>query len=347
MPSNSESSTTIDVSSAPRTSDIGPSSGGAENELPDSGPLEAPNDLGARDWKEVLFRVKDELKNDHVTLTAAGVAFFFFTALVPLLGAAISLYGLIADPTDVAALVDSLGPAVPEALKNLIQEQLDSVTSANRGALGFGFILGLATGLWSASSGFGHLIEGLNIAYDEEEGRPFLKRKALAVGLTLGFLVLLGVVTLIVTAASGLTAGALSIVVLILGWLIVAVLLGLFLAVLYRYGPNRDEPEWVWVSPGSIFTVVSWTLLSVGFGVYVSRFGSYNETYGSLGAIVVILTWMYLTAIVVMIGAEITTELERQTAYDTTTGAQEPLGARGAAAADEVRSGHATGEGPT
>ena len=295
-----------------------------------------PTEIPAAGWKDIALRIKDEFKEDHVTLTAAGVAFFFFLALAPLLAAGVSIYGLVADPKDVESLVDRLGPSVPEAVANLIGQQLETVSSAAGGALGIGVLIGIASALWSASSGFGHLIEGLNIAYDEEESRGFVAKKLLSLGLTVGFLVLLGAVIGTVTVATGLATGVAKIISLVVGWIIVAVLFGLFLAVLYRYGPSRDEPQWSWVSPGSIFAVVAWTLMSVGFGFYVSRFGSYNETYGSLGAIVVTLTWMYLTAAIVVIGAEITTELERQTAKDSTDGSREPMGERDAAAADEL-----------
>ncbi len=277
-----------------------------------------PTEIPLTGWKDIALRIKDEFKDDHVTLTGAGVAFFFFLALVPLLAAGVSIYGLVADPSDVASLVDRLGPSVPSAVADLLRQQLDSVASAAGGALGLGVVIGIVSALWSASSGFGHLIEGLNIAYDEDESRGFVRKKLLSLGLTVGFLVLVAAVAGVITVAAGLATGVAKIISLIVGWALVAVLFGLFLAVLYRYGPNRDEPKWSWVSPGSIFAVVAWTAMTVGFGIYVSRFGSYNETYGSLGAIVVTLTWMYLTAVIVVIGAEITTELERQTAKDPT-----------------------------
>jgi len=295
-----------------------------------------PADIPATGWKDVLLRIKDEFKEDHVTLTAAGVAFFFFLALVPLLVAGVSIYGLLADPSDVTALVDRIPSSVPSAVTDLLRSQLESITQSASSSLGIGVAVGIAAALWSASSGFGHLIEGLNIAYDEDESRGFFGRKALALGFTLLFLVLVAAVVGVITVATGLASGGVAIAALIVGWLIVAVLFAIFLAVLYRYGPNRDEPQWVWVSTGSIFAVIGWTLMTVGFGFYVSRFGSYNETYGSLGAIVVTLTWMYLTAVIVVLGAEINTELERQTRVDSTDGRPQPMGHRDADAADEL-----------
>ena len=279
-----------------------------------------PLDMPATGWKQVALRIKDEFGDDHVTLTAAGVAFFFFLSTVPMLAAGVSIYGLVADPSDVAALADRLGPSVPDDVRRLLTDQLDSLAGAAGGALGIGVVVGIVAALWSASSGFGHLVEGLNIAYDEEESRGFVRRKLMSLAFTFGFLVLVGLVVGVVTLAAGVADGAAGYVILGLGWAVVAVLFGLFLAALYRYGPNRAEPEWVWISPGSVFAVLAWTLMTVGFGIYVSRFGSYNETYGSLGAIVVTLTWMYLTAVIVVLGAEITTELERQAEATTLTG---------------------------
>lgn len=286
----------------------------SEHTPTDAAPPDDPSVFDVHAWNDVVLGVRDRVRDDHVMLTAAGVAFFFFLALVPLLAAAVSAYGLVADPGDVVVLIDSLGSSLPAGLSNLLREQLTTVTSADRGALGFGVFGGIASGVWSASSGFGHLIEGLNIAYDEDEGRPFWRRRLLALTFTLGFVALIGVATFVVATAPDLVDGGASNVALAGGWIIVACLSSLFLAVLYRYGPNRDEPRWLWVSPGSVFAVAAWTLLSIGFGMYVSRFGSYNDTYGSLGAVVVVLTWMYFTAVVVMLGAEITNELERQTA---------------------------------
>jgi len=248
----------------------------------------------------------------------------------------VSFYGLFADPSDVTVLVDRIPSSVPTAATDLLRSQLESITESASSSLGVGVGVGIAAALWSASSGFGHLIEGLNIAYDEEESRGFFERRALALGFTLLFLTLVAAVVGVITVATGVVSDGVAIAALIVGWLIVAVLFALFLAVLYRYAPNRDEPQWAWVSPGSLVAVVGWTIMTVGFGFYVSRFGSYNETYGSLGAIVVTLTWMYLTAVIALLGAEINTELERQTRVDSTDGEPQPMGRRDADAADEL-----------
>lgn len=295
---------------------------------------DAPTDIPAAGWKQIALRVKDEIRDDHVTLTASGVAFHAFLATVPLLAAAIAIYGMVSDASDVSRLVERLSGTVPDDVVGLIQSQLDSIVTAGNGQLGFALVIGIATGLWSASSGMSNLMEGLNIAYDEDaDDRPFWEKRGIAMLLTLLFVAFLGVAGTVVTLALGVT-GAAGTVIQVVAWLAVAVLLMAVLAVIYRYGPDREDPEWEWVSPGAVFAVVAWVIASFVFAFYVANFGSYNETYGSLGAVVITLLWLFLTSILVVVGAELNTEIERQTREDTTTGVDEPMGERGAHAAD-------------
>ena len=200
--------------------------------------------------------MKDELKTDHVALTSAGVAFFGFLALVPLIIAGVSLYGLFADPSQVTSLVDRMGSSVPREVSNLIEEQLTSIVSSSSGALGVGAIVSIAGALWAASSGISHLNESLNIAYDEDEGRPFWKKRLLALAMTIGFLVFLAVAVSIVGASAQLGSGLTGLLSQAVGWLLVAALFALVLSVLYRYGPDRDEPEWSWVTWGAAVATV-------------------------------------------------------------------------------------------
>ncbi len=308
--------------------------GPAEGHADTGGRAHEPTEIPARGWKDVLLRVKDQYAEDHVSLTASGIAFHGFLALIPLLAAAVSIYGLVADPADVANLIDRLRSALPSDAAQLIQNQLDTIVSGNRGALGLGAVIGLASGLWSGSSGISHLVEGINIAYDEDvDDRPFWKKRLIAIGLTLLFLALVGAAAAIFALISGFS-GVAGLAAQIAGWLAVAVLFGFVLAVFYRYSADRDEPEWSWVSPGAAFTVVAWTISSFAFGLYVSNFGKYNETYGSLGAVVIVLLWLFVSALVVLLGAELNSELERQTGEDSTHGPDEPIGERGAVVAD-------------
>ena len=297
-----------------------------------------PGQIPLLGWKDIALRVKDQFGRDHVTLSAAGVAFFGFTALVPLFAAALSIYGLVADAADIERLIERLEGAAPAEVVDVLGQQLGAVTDGSSGALGLAALGGIALALWSASSGVGHLIEAVTIAYDEDpDERPFWRRRLLAVGFTLaavaGVAISAGLVTMASVVAPG---GPVGLVVRVAAWAGVALLVGLGLAGLYRYGPDRADPRWSWVTLGSLFAIVAWLAVSVGFRFYVSRFGSYNETYGSLGAIVVTLLWLYLSSLIVIVGAEINAEVEHQTARDSTTGRTAPMGRRGAVKADTL-----------
>lgn len=275
-----------------------------------------PTDISTDGWKRIVRRLPEQLKEDHVTLSASGVAFQGFVALVPLLVAAVSMYGLIADPDNVVRLIDRIGTAVPDDVSALLRTQLESIVAANAGALGIGAVAGIASGLWSATSGVNYLVEGINIAYDEDtDDRPFWKRRGLAFLLALMLLAFLGLAaTLIAVAASA--SGTAGVALQVLAWPVITALLIVVLATIYRYAPDRSEPAWVWVSPGAVFTVIGWLVASYLFSLYVSNFGTYNETYGSLGAIIVVLLWLFATALVILVGAEINAEIERQGSSD-------------------------------
>lgn len=300
-----------------------------------------PTDIPAKGWKDILSRTMAEAKSDQVPLLAAGVAFFGLLALVPALVAFVSLYGLLADPADVSRDVGELLGAAPSEVRDLVENQLETVTADSSSAIGFGLVAGLAVALWSASSGMKHVIDALNVAYDEVEGRGFFKLRALALLLTVGAVVFLviamGVLTVVPALLEGSALGdAAELTISILRWPALALAFASALAVLYRYAPSRDEAEWRWVTPGASVATVLWLIASGLFTLYVSRFGSYNETYGSLGGVVVAMLWLFLTAYVVILGAELDAEMERQTLVDSTEGRDEPLGQRDANAADTV-----------
>ena len=275
-------------------------------------PADDPTDIPTAGWRTIARRLPEQLKHDHATLSASGVAFQGFLALVPMLVAAISIYGLIADPDNVVRLIDRVGATMPDEVSALLQRQLESLVAANVGALGFGAVAGMASGLWSASTGVGYLIEGINIAYGADaDDRPFWKRRGVAMALTMLLLVFLGLAATLITITAGMSGPA-GIAGRVLAWSLVALMLAAVLATFYRHGPDRAEPRWVWVSPGAVFTVVGWLVVSYLFGLYVSNFDTYNETYGSLGAIIVMLVWLFGSAFVVIVGAEVNAEIERQ-----------------------------------
>jgi membrane protein len=301
---------------------------------------EAPQQIPARGWKDVLVRVKAASKDDHVMLFGAGVALFGLLALVPALAALMSIYGLVANPATIdEQLVDALS-AAPAEVRDLVSQQVRDIGDASSGAI-VTVVLGFLFALWSASAGMKNLIEAINIAYDEEETRGFVKLRALSLAFTLGAIVFLVVAfaliaflpSVIATTDLG-TAGRVLLNILRFVVLFAGVLFGL--ALLYRYAPDRDAPKWSWATPGAVFAAVVWMVGSLLFSVYTANFGRYNETYGALGAIVVVILWLLLSAVVVILGAEINCELERQTVRDTTKGAERPLGQRSAYAADTV-----------
>jgi membrane protein len=300
-----------------------------------------PTEVPPRGWNDVLARVRVEAKDDGVTLMSAGVAFYALLALVPGLVALISTYGLLAEPSDVKDQVTSTLSAAPLEVRELVSAQLEAIVSSAGGDAVVGAILGIVLALWSASSGVGHLVEAINRAYDEKETRGFVRLKLIALALTIGSILFVVVAFAIVAllpallAKTGLGAGA-RIVVGLLRWVLLLGGMALGLAVLYRYGPDRDNARWEWVTPGAIVAAVMWVLGSVVFSVYTANFARYNETYGSLGAVVVLLLWLFLTALAVIVGAEINCELERQTARDSTDGPAEPMGSRDATAADTL-----------
>jgi membrane protein len=300
-----------------------------------------PSDIPAKGWKDIVVRTLAEAKADHVPLLAAGVAFFGLLALVPAMVAFVSLYGLLADPTDVARHVADLLGAAPGEVQDLVTNQLEAVTAEASGSIGFGLAAGVLVALWSASSGMKHVIEALNAAYDEEEGRGFVRQRGLALLFTLGAVLFMVGAIVVLTVVPSLLEGsplgsAAELALNIARWPALAVAFAVGLAVLYRYGPSRDDAEWRWVTPGAVAATLLWLLASAGFSLYVARFGSYNETYGSLGGVVVAMLWLFLTAYVVLMGAELDAEMERQTLRDTTEGRDEPLGQREAVAADTV-----------
>jgi membrane protein len=302
---------------------------------------ETPTEIPARGWKDVVTRAKAGVKADDVPLLAAGVAFYALLSLVPALVALVSVYGLVADPADIQRNTEDVLAAAPTEVRDLVSQQLSSIVEGSSSGLRIGAIIGLAIALWSASSGVKNLMTAVNRAYHEKEGRGFLKLRATAIALTLGLIVLGGVALfgLIVAPNAMSTEGGLGVardVLMIVRWPIAALVIVAGLAIIYRFAPDRDNPRWSWASPGAVLATVLWLAASVGFSIYTANFGKYNETYGALGAIVVVMLWLWIGALAVIIGAEVNGEVERQTAKDTTQGDHEPLGDRGAYAADTI-----------
>ena len=307
---------------------------------------ETPAQIPAPGWKEIAFRTWKESSKDNVSLVAAGVAFYGFLAMVPLLGATVLTYGLVASPDTVLHNVQSLATMMPQDIAKLVGDQLLNVVKTSGGKKGVGLLLALLIALWGARNAAGSIIIALNIAYEEEEKRGWLKVTLMSLAITVAAVVLGMIGAAVVGAMAALEsllpgigpAGA--VIGKVVAYAILGAVAAAAAATLYRYGPSRVKAKWTWITPGSLAFAVGWVLLTLGFGFYVSRFGQYNVTYGSLGGVIVLLTWLYLSSFVLLFGAEFNSEIEHQTARDTTADhAQKPLGARGAWSADHVAHG--------
>lgn len=302
---------------------------------------QSPKDIPRRGWRDILWRVKDQIRKDRLSIIAAGVAFYGLLAVFPALIALVAIYGLVADPQQVETHVAALGSLLPPQAADILLGQLHDLVQTDSAALGAGAIGGLLLALWSASAGVRTLMEALNVAYDEEETRGFVRFYGTALLLTLaaivGAVVAIGIVVAVPVVTKFLGLGSLlEGIVSYARWPVAALAVMLGLAVMYRFGPSRDGPRWAWVSWGAVIATLLWIAGSALFSLYVTRFGNYNETYGSMGAVVILLMWFLLSSYAVLIGAEVNAEMERQTRKDTTGGSPEPRGKRGAYAADTV-----------
>lgn len=302
---------------------------------------ERPSEIPARGWREVLRRVWDESARDNADIVSAGAAFYAFLAIPPMLAAVLSIYGLVVDPERVSEQLAELSQVLPAQAQEIVGEQLRQVASSSGTALGLSFVISLVLSLWGSMKATKALMTACNVAYDEEERRGFLRLNGVALMLTLGTILFLGVSLALVAIVPAVVsivglAGVARAAIEVARWGALALLVLGSLALLYRFAPSRRRARWRWVTWGSALATGAWIAVSALFSVYVANFGSYDETYGSLGAIVVLLFWLYLTAYVIMLGAELNAELEHQTARDTTRGPERPMGARGAYVADTV-----------
>lgn len=302
---------------------------------------DTPTEIPAKGWKDILWRTYQEFGKDRITSVAAGVTYYALLAVFPAIAALVSIYGLFADPATIQDHLNTMSGFMPGGAMDIIGEQVKRIASKGGGALGFGFIFGLAVSLWSANAGMKAVFDALNIVNNEDEKRSFIRLNLTSLSFTLGAIVfilvaLAGIVVLpIILNFIGLGSGT-EWLLAIARWPLLLIGVTFGLSLIYRFGPSRDKAEWRWVTPGGIVAAVLWIAVSMLFSWYVSNFGSYNETYGSLGAVIGFMTWIWLSSIVVLLGAEINAEMEHQTVKDTTEGVQQPLGVRGAKMADTV-----------
>jgi membrane protein len=300
-----------------------------------------PTEFHSGDLKAVARRTKDEIKDDNLGLLAAGVSFYAFLSIFPALTALVSIYALFADPAQVAQQVQATSGVLPGEVQGVLQTQIHRITQSSGGSLGLGAIAGILVAMWSANKATKGLFRALSIVYDEKEERSFFRMNGQSLLMTLGLLagalvaIFLIAVFPAVISALGLGAAAETITTLA-RWPVLVGLVLVALAVLYKFAPDREQPQWRWASPGALLATVLWLIASIGFSIYAQHFGSFNKTYGVLGAVVVLMLWLFISAYVVLIGGELNAELEHQTTRDTTSGEERPMGERGAHVADTV-----------
>lgn len=300
-------------------------------------PLEIP----LEGWWDVVRRTWSRVGGEHVSMISASIAFYGLLALFPAIAAMIAIGGSVISPHELQTQMTTVSSVLPPEAASIILNQAKQVASNDSGGLALAAIVGLLVTLYSASRGMKALMEGLNIVYGETESRGLIRLNlaafTLTLGLILGMVLALTIVAVVpaVIAALGLS-GILQWVVSLVRWPILFLAAMLGLGVIYRYGPSRRAPRWTWVSWGSLSGTALWVLGSVVFSAYVSNFGSYNETYGSLGAVIILLLWFWLSAFIVLLGGGLNAELEHQTRHDTTLGDPRPMGKRNAYMADTL-----------
>lgn len=298
-----------------------------------------PRQIPRKGWRDILIRTRKEFSADQIPLIAAGVTFYTLLALFPALGAFVALYGLFADVQEAQRQLQLLSGFMPASALNFIGDQMLRLAAAQEGGLSLAFVIGLLTSIWSANGAVKSLMTGLNIAYDEQEKRGFVRTTLISLAFTLALIIFGLAATVVLGAGPAVQAyvgsGA-ALLVNLISWPILLVALGIGLAVLYRFGPSREPARFQWISWGSAAALVLWLIVSVLFSLYVGNFAQYDKTYGSLGAVVGFMMWSWLSNLIILAGAELNSEIEHQTAIDTTTGKPEPMGLRGARMADTL-----------
>lgn len=302
---------------------------------------EAPTEIPPAGWKDIVWRLYRGIGEDHILLTAAGVTFYLLLALVPTLSAFVAIYGLFNDRASVLDHVQLLVGVIPAGAVDILREQLTRLTVESAEKLGLTLIFSVLIALWSASAGVKAMFEAMNVAYHEKERRSFIVFNGLALLFTLGSAiaaVLVLAVVLILPAVLALLRGGegLEWTVRAASYVAMLAVIALSISALYRWGPSREQAKWRWITPGAIFAVLMLGLTSVTFSWYVSNFSNNDATYGSLSAVIGLMTWLWISTTLVILGAEINSEIEHQTAQDSTIGDEQPLGARGAHMADHV-----------
>ncbi len=300
-----------------------------------------PLDIPRTGWKDILWRTYNQINEDRLLAIAAGVVFYGLLAVFPAITALVSCYGLFADTSTISDNLQTLAMVLPAGSFQIVQDQIARVLAKGPASLGFTFLFGIALALWSANAGVKAIIDALNVVYDEREKRSFIKLNALSLAFTCGAIAaLLLMVSAVVAFPLAMDRLGLAqdskLLVSLARWPLVLMVVMFALGLLYRFGPSRPGARWEWLSIGTIAAAALWLAGSLLLSWYLSNFGNYDATYGSLGAAIGLMTWMWMSAIIVLCGAELNAEIEHQTATDTTVGPGRPMGTRGATMADTL-----------
>ena len=301
----------------------------------------SPSEIPAMGWKDILWRVYANIGDHRILALAAGMTYYSILAIFPALAALVAIYGIFTDPGSIAKHLDDIAGFVPGGAVDVAREQLTRVSSKGDRTLGLTFIVGLGISLWSANAAMKALFDTLNIVYGEQEKRGFFKLNAITLAFTVaGIAFLLSALAAVVVVPVALNYLHLSdfanLLIRIGRWPAMLVAIALAISIIYRFGPSREAARWRWITWGGAIATILWLIASALFSWYAASFGNFNETYGSLGAVIGFMTWLWISAIVILLGAELNAEGEHQTAEDTTTGAPLPMGMRGAQMADRI-----------
>jgi membrane protein len=299
------------------------------------GSATGPKDIPVGGWKDILLRVYRGISDDRILANAAAVTFYSLLALFPAIAALVSIYGVFADPNSITNQFDMLSGILPGGGMIVIRDQLTRLASKGSGSLTVGFVIGLVVSLWSANGGMKAMFDALNAVYEEKERRSFLQLNAVSLTLTIAmiaFAIVAMVCIVAVPVALGYLPGFVGTVINIARWPLLAVLVAMVFAVIYRYAPSRDEPQWRWISWGSAVAALLWLGVSALFSYYAANFGTFDQTYGSLGAVIGFMLWIWLSVTVVLLGGKLNAVIEHQT-----IGRPELLGAIGGPRPDRRR----------